>query len=437
MRIDHLRLVNFRGFEDFELDLHPRCTVLAGVNGSGKTSVLDGLSVAMGAWFLGFHSVPTRTIQPDEARRAEVKLGLGATEPQYPVRVAVSGTVAGNEMRWVRALNGANGRTTTAEAKGIYAQSIAAQADIMAGNSTPLPVLINYGAGRLWVQKRASTKKRTNLESVTAGYQDCLDTESNQKLFTAWMAKRQEHWALRVLQHMEDTGITFEQAKTGADPWLKAVESAAVGCIEDAQRLRFDTQSDTLQVVFNDGRSVPFELLSDGYRNLVALSADIAWRAVRLNSHWKAEAPQRTTGVVLIDELELHLHPGWQRTVLPRLLKLFPNMQFIITTHSPHVLSSVPAEYVRFLAADGTVQRVGVAGGLDTNTLLRELMGVPERPDDVEAGLAQLGALIEQGDLHAAKALYAKLYERLGDLDPALSTLEWELHDLEVHGAAD
>ncbi|MGB8922932.1 MAG: AAA family ATPase [Pseudomonas sp.] len=89
--------------------------------------------------------------------------------------------------------------------------------------------------------------------------------------------------------------------------------------------------------------------LSDGIRNIVALAADIAYRCIKLNPHLGITAPHQCTGVVLIDEVDMHLHPAWQQTVIPDLLGAFPNIQFIVTTHSPQVITSVQAKCIRVL----------------------------------------------------------------------------------------
>ena len=100
---------------------------------------------------------------------------------------------------------------------------------------------------------------------------------------------------------------------------------------------------------FEDGHEAPWSELSDGYHVFIALVADIARRAVMLNEFDGAEAPARVEGVVLIDEIDLHLHPRWQRVALPRLREAFPRLQFIISTHSPQVLSSAENRQVRRL----------------------------------------------------------------------------------------
>jgi predicted ATP-binding protein involved in virulence len=428
MRIDRLTLQNFRGFSSLELDLHPRCTVLAGVNGSGKSSVLDALAVAVGSWFLGFNDGSPRSILPAEIRRERFDhKGHVDLEPRFPVRVEARGQVSsGSTLTWARELRSAEGKTTYGEAGALRAAAEAVQEAVQRGEGVDLPVLAYYGTGRLWVQKRASQVKELGLSSRTLGYQDCLDPESNHKLFEAWMKLHTQ----ALVQRLSGTLPESSRAEAGdEDVHLEAVARTAARCVEGGRRFYFDLRNDELRLHFEDDSVQSFALLSDGYRNLVALAADVAWRAVRLNPHRGDEAPAEATGVVLIDEVELHLHPAWQRTVLKRLQDAFPRLQFVVTTHSPQVLASVEAECVRFLDAAGKVHRVAVAEGLDTNTVLRDLMGVPERPPEFAQRLATVASLIEEHHLGEARSQLDELALALGQDDPSITALEWELAD--------
>lgn len=427
MRIDHLTLRQFRGFEALDLDLHPRCTVLAGVNGAGKSSVLDGLAVALGAWLLGFDEVVPRSIIPEEVRRERfVRHGHAYLEPQYPVRVEAAGVVQGRGLTWARELRRDGGKTTYGEAAALRELAHEVQRAVQRGLDALLPAIAYYGAGRLWVQKRASRQKEAGLSSRTLGYQDALDAESSHKLFEAWM-KQQEQARLQRLSRDLARGENLATAAAAEDVVLRAVARTAASCVKGAHHLFFDIGSDELRVAFEDGREQSFGLLSDGYRSLVALAADLAWRAVRLNPHLGASAPAAASGVVLIDEVELHLHPAWQRTVLQGLTATFPNIQFVVTTHSPQVLASVPADQVRFLDEGGRVHRVGISEGLDTNTVLRDLMDVPERPRRFAEKLAAAADAIDDGRLEEARQLVDELAGYYGPDDPNLTALEWEL----------
>ena len=210
---------------------------------------------------------------------------------------------------------------------------------------------------------------------------------------------------------------------------LDAVAQTAARCVEGGERLIYDLAHDELRLIFDNETEQSFELLSDGYRNLVALAADIAWRAVRLNPHLGVEAPSRATGVVLIDEIELHLHPAWQRRAIKSLRRAFQNIQFVVTTHSPQVLAGVEAECVRLLDAQGQVHLVSNSEGLDSNTVLRDLMGVPARPKDFEEKLERVASLIESREFNHARTLLDELTITIGGNDPTITALEWELAD--------
>ena len=125
-----------------------------------------------------------------------------------------------------------------------------------------------------------------------------------------------------------------------------------------------------MQIERAGGERLPFSFLSDGYRNMVALVADVAWRAAVLNPHLGKDAAARSEGVVLIDEIDLHLHPRWQRRVLGNLRRTFPGLQFVTTTHSPQVIASARREEVRVLEKNRLVPLQPFVEGRDTNSLL-------------------------------------------------------------------
>ena len=152
----------------------------------------------------------------------------------------------------------------------------------------------------------------------------------------------------------------------------------------------------------------------------MALVADIARRAVILNDQDGADAPMLVEGVVLVDEIDLHLHPRWQRDVLKGLRAAFPKLQFIVTTHSPQVLSSVENRQVRRLI-DYEVHAGGVfVEGRDTNAILRELMGTDDRDERGRKALHTLHDLIDGGKSNEARALLAQLRTLWGNDDTVL-----------------
>ncbi|MFM2409122.1 MAG: hypothetical protein RL358_1864, partial [Pseudomonadota bacterium] len=129
------------------------------------------------------------------------------------------------------------------------------------------------------------------------------------------------------------------------------------------------------------------ELLSDGIRSMLAMVGDIAYRCIKLNPHFGIEAAKKTTGVVLIDEVDMHLHPRWQQLVLSQLSEAFPNLQFVVTTHSPQVLSSVSSDCIRILSNNKIFAAPPGTEGAEASRLLTRVLGVDVRPPENKATL--------------------------------------------------
>ena len=146
--------------------------------------------------------------------------------------------------------------------------------------------------------------------------------------------------------------------------------------------------------------------LSDGIQAVFALVADLAYRCYLLNSHLGDEATKQTPGIVLIDEVDMHLHPKWQQTILTQLRTAFPGIQFIVTTHSPQVLSTVAAENIRIIHENGEIETpTEQSEGIASNEILARILGVNPTPDiDIARKLSEYRALIEDGDYESAAA---------------------------------
>ena len=226
-----------------------------------------------------------------------------------------------------------------------------------------------------------------------------------------------------LLQWLQDEMLGDVSRRDRGEPerfFHKAVLEAAVRATLGVENAWYDATLRNPVVRFEDGHAARWSELSDGYHVFIALVADIARRAVMLNQFDGADAPARVEGVVLIDELDLHLHPRWQRVALPRLRAAFPRLQLVVTTHSPQVLSSAENRQVRRLV-DGKLQEGRVfVEGRDTNAILREHMNTEDRDREGARELRTLHEFIDQGRREEAAALYRKLFARWGDLDPDL-----------------
>jgi predicted ATP-binding protein involved in virulence len=171
--------------------------------------------------------------------------------------------------------------------------------------------------------------------------------------------------------------------------------------------------------ITKQGQELIVNQLSDGEKCLLALAGDLARRLAIANPG--LADPLQGSGVVLIDEIELHLHPAWQRKVIPALTDTFRNCQFIVTTHSPQVLSQVKPDgiYILERTDEGMVaMRPESSYGRDSNRILEDLMDVPKRPQEIKDRLLELFRLIDKGDLDAAKQLRQQLEDEIGYDEP-------------------
>lgn len=332
MKIDQLYLNNFRCFEEQSFDFSNQFTVIIGDNGTGKSAILDALAIGAGSLFLGINGMSGRYIQSDEVRVVKYEQIDSITlEQQYPVVVHCEGIVNEQSIGWERSIGQKKGRTTWKDASSISEIAHDLQDSVQDGKQVLLPVIAYYSTGRLWLQKKEKTVEPVKPGSRMRGYVDCLNPESNAKILLRWFKTM--------------TFASLQKQRTLAG--LDAVKSAVANCMENWTDINYDVIEDDLLVTFQDGRVLPFRMLSDGIRNMVAMVQDLAYRAVVLNPHLGKEAPRETPGIVLIDEIDLHLHPKWQRHVVGDLRNAFPNLQFIATTHSPFIIQSMlPGEVI-------------------------------------------------------------------------------------------
>ena len=187
----------------------------------------------------------------------------------------------------------------------------------------------------------------------------------------------------------------------------------------------------------NENKNLRIDQLSDGYRTTLAMVMDIASRIALLCKHSANNSPNielalNTEGIVLIDEVDLHLHPSWQQRILPDLLRTFPGIQFIVTTHSPQVLSTVRRENIRVIGPDTTGRLIAepplaITYGQPSGDVLYSVMLVDEQPPVAEkADLQRLTEWVDQGryDTNEAEQLRQKLITTLGDQHPQLQRLQ-------------
>jgi predicted ATP-binding protein involved in virulence len=428
LRLDRLSLENFRCFAKCEFSLHPELTVLVAENGHGKTAILDAIRVALGL-FVHTFSKPKHSIGFERTDVRLVRREPSGMTPVLPAAFVAEGYVTGNQIHWSRALKsyGPRSRATVKTAQDLLGAARQLRERVEDPSSTEeegsgtLPLVAFYGTARLWEQ-HVPAKARALSTAISRGrldaYVDCLSQGTSFGGLVSWFQKKAS----------EIGDARFSGALANNLRLVAAVKEATSTVLAPTKwsDLDWDFDQKALTVENAEHGRLPVAALSDGIRNTIALVADVASRCAMLNPHFGDKAARQTPGMLMIDEVDLHLHPSWQQLVVELLRKAFPCLQMVLSTHSPQVLSTVDKESIRIVnLADGgqglitkpTMQTRGV----ESADALATIMAVDAEPPIEEARwLREYRALIEDGGAESQEALSlrSKLISHFGESHP-------------------
>ena len=433
MKLKNIRISNYRCFKEAEIDFDEHITLVVGKNGAGKTAILDAVAVSASTFLLGIDGGVSRSILKDDARYEFHDLN-GTIDPQhqFPVSIESIGDCLNRQnVKWIRSLNSESGKTTIKDASELTGLAKKAQKQIMMGDKElVLPLISYYGTGRLYAQK----KEKRNMKSLTefkrqVGYVDCMAAESNDKLMLNWFQTQ----TLKSLQKQQKTGVlekplllkTIEKAICISFERVSGARNASLSFDIDTHRLilEFETAEGVMQKFAMDE-------MSDGYKNTLSMIGDIAYRMAVLNPTLGDQVLEKTPGVVLIDEIDLHLHPQWQQTILSDLHAIFPEVQFIVSSHAPAVINSIPREQIRILDHGEIYMPAAQTYGRDANSILREVMNVSERPADIKQRMDLFYAYMDENNYEEADKVLTEIEEIVGTTDPEIVAARTSL-DLE------
>lgn len=392
MRINNIRLRNYRCFEDIRLELHDKFNLIVGINGTGKTAILEALRIAIGSLFLNVDKYKDKISSPGISQDDVRLLNL---EQQFPVLINTEGEIeefaVNNSMFqtliWERSLDKRGGKTKYINAKDMFNASTAMQDKIrdVEANIT-IPIIAYYSTDRF-----KKEKKDVGVEpdgSRLRGYYNALDPLTNVKFFL-------DLWNTETLSDLQNGT---------SSPMIAAVAEAVKSCINNCEDVKFDIkQQELIMTMSYTHERLPFHVLSDGVRSMFAMVMEIAFRCYLLNPHLREDAAKETPGVVLIDEIDLHLHPEWQKRVIGDLRRTFPKIQFIVSTHAPLVIGSLTEGRI-FSIKDNQVFDFPLQYGRDANFILNE-MGTTEMDQDLKKNLEIYFLLIESGRGKSDEAL--------------------------------
>ena len=438
MKLERVEIENYRAIKKLDLLLDPALTVLHGTNGHGKTSVLCAIAAGLG-------SIPM--LLPEIS-----SVGFRKTDRrgQRPLRVMLRTC---DEIEWIRRMSGPQeaSRPRTATKRRILQrltvrtsairrrtlkeaiQNIVV-ADREGAEPLDLPIVAFYDTDRAVFDAPHRRRGFKTEFPRYAALEGALVSRTNFREFFKWFYAM-ENEELREKKERRDWDYQLPELKAVR----KAIERMAPGVSDPRIKLRPLRFAVSLDSEVGKPEELALDQLSGGYRIVLALAADLARRMAQGNPH--LADPLESEAVVLIDEVDLHLHPKWQQRILVDLRRTFPNTQFIVSTHSPQVLTTVPPEQiVELRREEGRIVAVRPPAptfGAEAGDVLFTVMRVDERPaaehNEFVKKLDEYLRLVDDGRGRSEEAITLRSeLENLSARDPALDAADMEMERQEI-----
>lgn len=422
-----IRVENFRCYDDLTVNLKPGVNLLIGDNASGKTTVLKACRYVLSAFFSGYSDENTRWESPVDDDFS-VRIADGMILPERPIRIfflpdttqyapvpeenALVRPGTGEKEYVVQKNSKKNSRSLIGGLEGFrdYARLLVNVTD------KALPLFASFSTEDIHSTRRLDAARFKNyLQKASFGYYECLNGDG---FFPYWLKR------LLVLQEGQKNLHEIASVRTAV---FKALGTGGCGIIDD---LSIRPNQGKVYYIFSDGREVDAEHLSDGYRRLVNIITDVAFRCALLNGRlYGEEAVYNTYGTVLIDEIDMHLHPTLQANVLRGLQRAFPKLQFIVTSHAPMVMTSVKNDdrnvvyRLSYEQGEYSLQESDTYG-MDASTITDAVLKQTPREKAVDEQLKELFERIDAGSEKEARTLLEEMRRHFGDRLPELAEAE-------------
>lgn len=406
MRVTRLTVTNLRAIQRGEFRFQSGFNLIVGVNGVGKTSVLDALCACLSPivkYMNGLRIKADSLLVEDirigaDAMTLECGIQIGGGEYSYLIHMPRESSVPQEKKSGMP-----REQVHETPGKSEFVGEAPQVATGMEPSGRPLAVLFST---RRAVPSERGPSKASSAGNVLAAFADAF---SNRELqlgqFAAWMRVQE---VLKV-----------ENAAAGRV--LRAFEDAVSRFLPGYSNLRVSGDRRPTLLIDRDTTTIKVRQLSDGERGTLALVLDLTRRLSQANPKMPDPAAN-AEAIVLIDELDLHLHPKWQRLIVKNLTAAFPKCQFIATTHSPQVIGEVQHDRIQIIA-DGAVYSPTHSFGVDSSRVLEEIMESGQRTAQVQDLLSRLSRAIGDGDHVTAETLLGQLSNIVGEDDPEVTRL--------------
>lgn len=404
MYIKRLDIENFKAISKLNLLLKPGMNILIGDNGVGKTSILESIIVALGGFFSGVNGVSAKNILLSDVRMKTVNVGSASTSIQYftPTKIDCELQAGESVYTWerIREDEVPKRNTKTIKKNGDitkYAKNLTNDVEM------ELPVLSYQSSIRASQTRRgdfgAEMKKR--MDDRRCGYLGCLDAVLDLKRVKEWCYEMQ-----RIAFDQDRKVDEYEQFKYIVGSFMQKMSNT-----KEIPQIYYSRQHK--DIVYCENQEVlPISFLSAGYQSVLWMIMDIAYRLCTLNPG-KSEL-MNSTGIVIIDEVDTHLHPKWQWNVVHALKSTFPNVQFIIATHSPIIISSCKEGNLILIDQEQEVTYLKDAYGYSVNDVLELCQGSSDTLADIKMLKEDFDLAVEQNDLDRASEVIEKMVKEFG-----------------------
>jgi predicted ATP-binding protein involved in virulence len=455
MKIKHIKIQDFRGIEDLSLDFgSDNINVIIGVNGVGKSSVIDCLCLLLAEYVKKLRAAFRQRKLQQSSENGDVhitRFGEGSVNISTGSVIISGGKVVQHSRKseneiddikngsdlsileilinhnhkdfaWSKSIERGKDKSL-AESDRISLVNLINEIVPSYSPDFGIPLVLCYPVNRAVLNISLDLSDTSNSTPLKAFDDSLTGAQVGFDEFFRWF---------RSLEDLENE--ERRDAPEYRDHRLEAVRKALPQFLPEFTNLRI-RRSPLRMTVFKQGQELIINQLSDGEKCLLAMVSDLARRLAIANPG--LADPLQGEGIILIDEIELHFHPQWQRGILPTLSATFPNCQFIVSTHSPQIVSDVQPNAIYLLqqTPNGlTVSHAASSYGRDSNQILEDLMGVPDRPMHIKTQLQQLFRLIDDGNLAAAQQLKEQLEQQIGLDEPEFAKADVMIRRKEILG---
>lgn len=377
MQIKELSLFGYKIFDECKLVLDKKSTIIFGINGTGKSTVLSAINYLNRVWL--------NRLNPAQGKAFSSFSDEMITVGKNQLMLHMVLCMEGKDFPLIRVHERAkkNQRKSTPSYHSAYYADFTEQFEniFLQHENANMPIFVNYGTNRSVLDIPDRIRKKHAFDKLSA-LERAIENELDFRTFFEWYRDQE---ANEVIEAREQENIGYN------DPILKCVRHAIEAMIGNVSNLRV-RRNPVRMVVDKSGQEIRVDMLSDGEKCTLAMFGDLARRLALANP--ALANPLEGEGIVLIDEIELHMHPLWQRKVLGVLRKIFPNIQFIITTHSPQILGEANEQYNIFVlsekeSAGCEVRQIGRLDGYDSNMILEKYMGTDSKNAEVKNNIGK------------------------------------------------